>query len=525
MAKQLTIFKLGKHLPNYTDADLAATVAAYDPAVHEAPIVVGHPRTDSPAFGWIDSVAAVGEALMGTTKQVSTEFSEWVRQGYWKKRSASFYPPGHADHPLGTDSQVYYLKHVGYLGANPPKVKGMPDFEFCEDPEEDLLTIDFGENVALDFGEWVNRTNSGLWRRLREWIIATEGKEKADELVPSYEIESLLSETDNWEMNELRDRLKAIELKVFGASFAEQPREPKGTSQGGQFASTKGSKYANIPNIDKVEIQETGSFKETAPDILAEGGVIGEGQIEVNVFTDKTDPEDRADGLSDQYFFNLNRGTYKAIQDDPELLKAAIAMHADHVAEGFKDDFLDIPGTDYKLYSDPEIPELAGIYTKKEYDNFAEGETMTTKDELDKREAAIALRERATTLKEQELQFSEALDGVIKEGRVLAAEKAAHLKRLKMLAAIPADNVADFSEGKADYSPTTEYLDELRKRPVLVNFNEISGGEVPDNTSSNPTQQARAIDKRRAEAAKEGRVLSFAEADAELRAESNGGGK
>lgn len=375
MAKQLTIFKLGKHLPNYTDADLAATVAAYDPAVHEAPIVVGHPRTDSPAFGWIDSVAAVGEALMGTTKQVSTEFSEWVRQGYWKKRSASFYPPGHVDHPLGTDSQVYYLKHVGYLGANPPKVKGMPDFEFSEQPEDGLLTIDFGENVALDFGEWANRTNGGLWRRLREWLISTEGKEKADELVPGYEIESLLSETDNWEMNELRDRLKTIELIVFPES---------------------------------------------------NGGVLPV-------------------ALSEQ--------------------------------------------------------------------------------ELQEKEAAIALRERAITLKEQELQFSEALDGVIKEGRVLAAEKPAHLKRLKMLAAIPADNVADFSEGKSDYSPTIEYLDELRKRPVLVNFNEISGGEVPDNTSPDPTQQARAIDKRRAEAAKEGRVLSFAEADAELRAELNGGGK
>jgi hypothetical protein len=326
MPKEMTLFKIGKHLPNYTDADLAATVAAYDPAVHEAPIVIGHPRTDSPAFGWIDSVSAVGDALMGTPKQVAANFSEWVRQGYWKKRSASFYPPGHTDHPLGADSDVYYLKHVGYLGANPPKVKGMPDFEFCEDPEEGLLTIDFGEDVSLDFGDW--------------------------------------------EMNELRDRLKAIELIVFPES--------------------KGS-----------------------------------------------------------------------------VLPVALS-----------------------------------------------------EQELQEREAAIALRERATTLKEQELQFSEALDGVIKEGRVIAAEKPAHLKRLKMLAAIPADSVVDFAEGKADYSPTAEYLEELKKRPVLVNFSEISGGEVPNNIAPEPAQQARAIDKRRAEAAKEGRVLSFAEADAELR---NGG--
>lgn len=385
MAKQMTLFRLGKHLPNYTADDLAATVAAYDPAVHEAPIVIGHPRTDSPAFGWIESVQQAGEALMGQPKQVAADFSEWVKQGFWKKRSASFYPPGHADHPLGAESQIYYLKHVGYLGANPPKVKGMPDFEFTEKPEDGLLTIDFSEGIALDFGDWSNRTNGGLWRRLREWFIATAGQEEADKLVPSYEIESLLSEsTNNWELDELRDalaerdlRLKNLESKVFGEPY---------------------------------------------------------------------------------------------------------------------------------VYGEQTMP--------------------LTEEELAQREEAIALRERSITLKEQELQFSEALDGLVREGKVLPVNKPHHLKRLKMLASIPSDNVADFSEGKDNYSPTQEYLDELKAGPVLVNYGEISPDEgKPTDPETDPTKRARAIEKHRAAAAKDGRTLSFAEADAELRAEANGGGK
>ncbi|OYW21050.1 MAG: hypothetical protein B7Z43_11640, partial [Sphingomonas sp. 12-62-6] len=39
------------------EADLAATAAAYDPAKFEAPIVVGHPALDAPAYGWVRGLA------------------------------------------------------------------------------------------------------------------------------------------------------------------------------------------------------------------------------------------------------------------------------------------------------------------------------------------------------------------------------------------------------------------------------------------------------------------------------------
>jgi hypothetical protein len=79
----------------------------------------------------------------------------------------------------------------------------------------------------------------------------------------------------------------------------------------------------------------------------------------------------------------------------------------------------------------------------------------------------------------------------------------------------------DFAEGKADYSPTEEYITDLKNHPVVLNFSEISGGEVP-KVMTDPNANAKAIAKRVKEAQAEGRTLSFAEADAEIRAEQNG---
>ena len=47
----------GKKLP-FTPDDLAACVKAYDPSVHEAPLVIGHPRTEDPGVGLGESPVA-----------------------------------------------------------------------------------------------------------------------------------------------------------------------------------------------------------------------------------------------------------------------------------------------------------------------------------------------------------------------------------------------------------------------------------------------------------------------------------
>lgn len=114
----------------FTRADLAACAKAYDPAIHEAPIVIGHPETDAPAYGWISRLSVSDQGLEGVASQVDPAFADMVNAGRFKKKSASFYIPDSPNNPV---PGVYYLRHVGFLGAQPPAVKGLRDVRFGED--------------------------------------------------------------------------------------------------------------------------------------------------------------------------------------------------------------------------------------------------------------------------------------------------------------------------------------------------------------------------------------------------------
>ncbi|HEY0953986.1 MAG TPA: hypothetical protein VGE36_04465 [Roseateles sp.] len=113
-----------------TTADLHASAAAYDPALSEAPLVVGHPASNKPAYGWAAGLEVVGDVLrIADHKQVEPAFAEMVNAGRFKKRSASFY---HPQDPSNPKPGVWYLRHAGFLGAQPPAVKGLKDIEFSE---------------------------------------------------------------------------------------------------------------------------------------------------------------------------------------------------------------------------------------------------------------------------------------------------------------------------------------------------------------------------------------------------------
>jgi hypothetical protein len=56
----------------------------------------------------------------------------------FKKRSASFYPPGHPSNPKPGN---WYLRHVAFLGAQPPAIAGLADF------------ADTGAEGAVSFSE------------------------------------------------------------------------------------------------------------------------------------------------------------------------------------------------------------------------------------------------------------------------------------------------------------------------------------------------------------------------------------
>lgn len=149
----IEIFRAGRRTADsgevyvITEADVAACAAAYDPALHEAPLTVGHPEGNHPAYGWVKSLqTSAGGVLTSSHKQVEPQFAELVADGRLKKRSASFY---HPEDPQNPKPGAWYLRHVAFLGAKPPAVKGLKDIAYSE-----------GSTArAINFSEAIEPTN------------------------------------------------------------------------------------------------------------------------------------------------------------------------------------------------------------------------------------------------------------------------------------------------------------------------------------------------------------------------------
>lgn len=183
----IEIFKPGRHqassgaVISFTESHLAQAARVYSPELHRAPLVVGHPKTDDVAYGHV-SALAFNEAtsrLVAEPADVEPQFAELVAGGRLLAVSASFYPPGHAANPV-PDS--YYLRHVGFLGAEAPAVKGLkrPSVAFAEH-----------EDGVVEFSDWTVGTTAGLFRGLRDWLIGQFGQEQADKALPAWSVQSL----------------------------------------------------------------------------------------------------------------------------------------------------------------------------------------------------------------------------------------------------------------------------------------------------------------------------------------------
>jgi len=155
--KRVEVFRAGDHVDSsgrkhtFAEADLDR-IAAYDPARHEAPLVVGHPKDNAPAYGWVERVYREGGTLLADFKDVAPEFADLVQSGRFKKRSISLYPDGS-------------LRHVGFLGATPPAVKGLKDVAFAEG---EARTFEFAEESDPD-------ADKSLFTRFAEAFLGLAG--------------------------------------------------------------------------------------------------------------------------------------------------------------------------------------------------------------------------------------------------------------------------------------------------------------------------------------------------------------
>lgn len=116
----IEIFRAGTHTDmsgkreKYSVADLDQIIKKFDKKSLTVPVVVGHPKTNDPAYGWVSALQRKGRSLYARFTQVEKKFWAAVKAGRFKKRSVALSKDG-------------ALVHVGWLGAVPPAVAGMKD--------------------------------------------------------------------------------------------------------------------------------------------------------------------------------------------------------------------------------------------------------------------------------------------------------------------------------------------------------------------------------------------------------------
>lgn len=149
--KVFQIFKAGTHTSmggvrlEFTEHDLATTVAVYQPTRNKAPLCLGHPADDSPAFGEVVGMF-VKDRVLYAQARVGAKLTDLVREGSYRQVSAAFHHPLHPNNP---QPGSYYLRHVGFLGAMPPAVKGLVRPQFAESDDAICFAEGYEQKTAL----------------------------------------------------------------------------------------------------------------------------------------------------------------------------------------------------------------------------------------------------------------------------------------------------------------------------------------------------------------------------------------
>ncbi|MDE2579746.1 MAG: hypothetical protein KGL46_13145 [Hyphomicrobiales bacterium] len=223
--RTIEIFRAGTHKSTdgvertFSEGDLQQIAAGYDKQVFEAPVVIGHPKINEPAWGWVDTLVVVGLVLRATLRDVDADFAEVVKAGRYKKISASLYEPGAHNNPK---PGRWYLRHVGFLGAVPPAVKGLQSVAFGADAAG---VVTFG---AFDEGETIAAYKAEIARL--KGVSFVEQQVRAGRLLPRHAegavafMEEIASAGGTVSFADDGEKISLPPVEWFKRFVSEQPR-------------------------------------------------------------------------------------------------------------------------------------------------------------------------------------------------------------------------------------------------------------------------------------------------------------
>lgn len=194
---------------------MAKVVADYAASGHTAPAVIGHPTSDTaPAYGWVKEIRMNGDVLEAKFADTNEEFEKAIERGEYKKRSSSFY----VDSPR--------LRHVGFLGAQPPAIKGLKDIQFADGESFAVeSSIQFKEtDMGLEDKD-VEKVTEGVFEKIKNFFSKPEAGEAANfseadvkRMITeaASEIETKVTEKVTAEFEEKIQELEAANEKLEG---------------------------------------------------------------------------------------------------------------------------------------------------------------------------------------------------------------------------------------------------------------------------------------------------------------------
>ncbi|MBI4740730.1 MAG: hypothetical protein HY777_04035 [Betaproteobacteria bacterium] len=114
----------------YSEEDVNLMAAAYKPEIRPAPLVLGHPKDQDaePHMGRVESLIFKNNVLFALAT-FADSLVDLIRAGSYRHVSAAFSLPDSPDNPT---PGAFYLRHVAFLGAMPPAVKGLVPPSFSD---------------------------------------------------------------------------------------------------------------------------------------------------------------------------------------------------------------------------------------------------------------------------------------------------------------------------------------------------------------------------------------------------------
>ncbi|WP_299773164.1 hypothetical protein [uncultured Tateyamaria sp.] len=301
----------------FTEADVAAMASGYDPDAAPAPVVVGHPKHDDPAFGWAQGFEVNDNGtLVAELAKLAPEFVEAVEEGRYRKVSMKFFPPDASNNPVPGS---YYPRHIGFLGGAAPAVSGLAPVEFVDSGDDDLI------EVAFSLPE-IAESSGSIFRRIREFFIEKYGMDAANEAVPEYHI--------RW--------IEQAGEEPEAAPGFSQP-EPKETSMGGDPKDLANREAELAKRERALRNTESVAF---ADDLVAKGKLLPVQKDSVAALLDELG------GLTETEISFSDDGTTKTT-NPADLLKDILNAQPEIVPQG-ETDLGDEPGKADVSFASPD---------------------------------------------------------------------------------------------------------------------------------------------------------------------------